>query len=198
MKRVVLVTAMVILTLGLTLALKAENRTSSTRSSFEYRQINSIHAAIGLAFSRRARAITNIGIVQDEEIAAIKEATPESLKKPQVIVSYYFSQPTPGKGMYIFVQWLEDGLTLRTVIVRNPETEKEIKIHIPEERLNDEMAAKEQREGFVYSWACFIPADFVSSPSQALEVRAPAQDSPAICYPAVFIEGGKNGPTTQP
>lgn len=198
MKRIISVCGIVTVAIGLAVILRAGDHTTSTRSSFEYRQHNSIWAAITFASSRRARAQTNIEIVRDEEIAALKAATPDSLKNPQVIVSFYFPQPTPGKGVYIHVLWLEDSLTLRQVIVKNPETEKEITITIPEERLHDKMAANEQREGFVYGWACFIPADIVSSPSQALEVRAPQQERAGICYPTVFLDDGKHAPTTQP
>ena len=143
------------------------------------------------------RPSSNLCMVEDGDVLAVKAATPDSLKKPVMIPSFYFPADATEKGCTIFFTWLEDRPRLRTITVRNPETDRKITITIPQYRL-DSAVEHEEDYCFIYGWIDHIPADFVAEPSQALEVSAPDQKIPATCYPSVVWDATHTSPTTLP
>lgn len=177
--------------------LSAEAKSPATRLSFQDRQNNSIRACANDA--RRGRPASNMRKVKDESTETIRAATPESLRKPNMIASRYCLVSIPGKGYPIFLTWMEDHPTLRAITIRNPETEKEITISIPQWRLDDGVK-HEQPQVFIYGWIDYIPTDFVADASQALEVSTPGQKVPATCYPSVLLGNPETAPppTTMP
>lgn len=163
--------------------------------TFNERYKNSIEAAIDNA-GGWPRAMTNVRKIEEEVIAALKEATPQSIQKPTMIACKYY--PAMQNGMGMFITWIEDHPSLREVTVRNPETKEQITIKIPEQRLNEAIKDGEERLGFIHYWFFRLPVGFVKGNSQILEVSAPQQKIPANCYPSIFVDEDTTVATTQP
>lgn len=166
----------------------ATTQQSTTPLSFAERKRNSILASGG--FSSYRGMMSNARLVMEERIAAVNLVTPQSLERPRMVASIYFPEPlhgpgVEGKGLGLFAWWVENRMTLEKVIIRNPETEKEIVLSVPDEALHDKDASREDRAQFVHAWLLFIPTDFVTSRSQVLQIRVPGQEEAARCYPAV-------------
>ena len=141
--------------------------------------------------------MTNTQKVLEEDIRAVQEATPESLQKPTVIAAKYFPEVVPGQGMQIQLVWLEDHPTLRTIKVRNPETEMEVTLSIPQADLDD-VAKHDELTHITYRWMDFIPADFVDSGSQVLEVSPGNGSSRLLSFGSFERHMPGPVPTTQP
>jgi hypothetical protein len=145
------------------------------------------------------RSITNRWLICDLQIRALKAATEQSLQKPILLTSWYTPQYRDDKGtVQIYLWWIEDKPTLKEVIVRNPENSKELRIHIPQSRLDDSGPVYGETDGVRYGWIDRIPLDFIGhDPTQVLEVSAPDQKEPALCFPADVLDDPKN-PSTKP
>jgi hypothetical protein len=181
-----------ILTLSVLLAaLAMGGGAPTTKPAFDLRRRNSIGSVCMVATLQ----LTNVNVVMDQQIAAFKSATEASIQQPTMIASRYF--PKVGEKSEMFVWWIEDEPSLREVTVRNPETGQVITIPIPKERLDDARSNGEC-DGFFYGWVYWLPPGFVGGVTQALEVSAPGQKVPAICYPSLPLQPENAAPTTKP
>jgi len=166
------------------------DQTPTTKPAFDVRRRNSIRSVCVVTSQ-----MTNVEVVMHQQVAAFKSATEASLQQPTMIASRYF--PKVGDKSEMFVWWMEDEPSLREVTVRNPETRQVITIPIPKERLDDARSNGEC-DGFFYGWFCFLPPGFVGGVTQALEVSAPGQKVPAICYPSLPLQPENAAPATKP
>jgi hypothetical protein len=163
--------------------------------SFDERRHNSIIAPIDAAGGRRP--MTNLKMAMGEAIAAVKQATIQSLQQPKVIASTYYPIYSEKNKIGIWVTWLEDSPSLKIIIVRNPETNREVRIVIPPQEL-DTRRKDNAPYGFIYYWYTTVPSDLVDGTAQVLQIRALDQPVPANCYPAVPTDNNQAAPSSQP
>jgi hypothetical protein len=155
----------------------------TTRDSFEHRVQSAIRAAIPIGAERW----TNQTRAGQQWVVALRAATAEKLRTPQLLPSLYYPQNVKDGHVTVRIAWLEDVPTLQDVTLLNPATQKEFKIRIPDDALRTRREWSLTTVLFSYT-VSDVPVEVTGTdPEQQLELRA-ADGQTAVVYPSVLDE----------
>lgn len=178
MKFLILATAVTVLSV---LMLYCSGQSPTTQSNREERVVNSIKGV------HYVRHLTNGRKIQQEQIAALKETTAESLKAPVLVSSFYIPVPSEvhPRSYTAVIAWIQDQPTLKSVLVSNPETRKEEVVEISAKTL-DYAAQYVAPRGILYGETVWILIELAGEDqTQCLEVMTLDRKQRATLYPSL-------------
>jgi len=133
--------------------------------------------------------------IKKEVIQAIREATPESVRRPVLVSSNYFVGPTPPDVTRVVVAWIEDTPSLKRVTVINPSSKKQYKAEIPEKFLKNR--ANFDEHVIIRGYPFDLPSAAIDPAiDQTLIIRNDESGQEAKCYPCFISE--KTGEPIRP
>jgi hypothetical protein len=132
------------------------------------------------------RLYTNVKNVREEWMERVATAKEENLQKPVLLVGAYYPREPLKNRVACEVAWMEDGFTLREVLIVNPATGKSVAARIQDDDIP--IWQKESRWSIFFRYIFFVPEEHVgTNADQILEVRLPDGQS-AKLYPRVRKE----------